>query len=194
MDPISPARLIAQIVVVAILFLFAWWKPTPRLSILAMCVGGMIGYGLIQDQITARLSLEYFTLAHPRVFDSDEPTWHGLVWGFLGGWPGGLFLGLALAFTATLGHWPTFGPSQLRTPLLILFLCQGFSTALTGFVAWTNYDKIGIDFVGDWAKVIPGEHRRGFFTVACAHMATYSVATVGSVILCGWVAWKRRSS
>ncbi|MDA0768100.1 MAG: hypothetical protein O3A92_14920, partial [Verrucomicrobia bacterium] len=38
-------------------------------------------YGIIHDQVTARICVEYFTIGHPRLIDSDSPGVLGLFWG-----------------------------------------------------------------------------------------------------------------
>ena len=43
-------------------------------------------YGIIHDQITARLCVEYFTVFHPPVFATQNPTLLGLGWGIIATW------------------------------------------------------------------------------------------------------------
>ncbi len=59
-----------------------------------------ISYGIVHDQITARICVEYFTVGHPRLTDSDLPTVLALFWGVVATWWVGLPLGLGLAFAA----------------------------------------------------------------------------------------------
>ncbi|MFO0941023.1 MAG: hypothetical protein U0930_09660 [Pirellulales bacterium] len=35
------------------------------------------------DQITARICIEYFTIGHPRIIPTDDPTILGIVWGIV---------------------------------------------------------------------------------------------------------------
>jgi len=49
--------------------------------IVICAVLGAISYGVIHDQITVRICLEYFTIGHPPVFDTTSPTLLALGWG-----------------------------------------------------------------------------------------------------------------
>lgn len=46
----------------------------PSLTIIAMSMAGAVAYGIVHDQITIRISAEYFTIAHPRVFATESVT------------------------------------------------------------------------------------------------------------------------
>jgi hypothetical protein len=63
-------------------------------------------YGVAHDQITARISIEYFTVGHQRLFAHDSPTLHGLAWGVIATWWVGIALGAALALCARAGSRP----------------------------------------------------------------------------------------
>jgi len=52
-------------------------------AIIGTAVLGAVCFGVVHDQFTARLSLEYFTVAHDRLFLSDSPTLHAAAWGVL---------------------------------------------------------------------------------------------------------------
>lgn len=38
-------------------------------------------YGIAHDQVTACVCVEYFTVGHPPVFSTDDPTLLGIGWG-----------------------------------------------------------------------------------------------------------------
>ena len=44
------------------------------IAILLISVLAAIFYGVVHDQITARICVEYFTIGHARLIDSDSPT------------------------------------------------------------------------------------------------------------------------
>lgn len=44
----------------------------------ALSVLAAVVYGILHDQITARICVEYFTIGHARLIDSDSPTVLGL--------------------------------------------------------------------------------------------------------------------
>ncbi|RYD30998.1 MAG: hypothetical protein EOP86_18840 [Verrucomicrobiaceae bacterium] len=89
-------------------------------SIVAVSVLAAISYGVIHDQITARICVEYFTIGHPRLIDSDSPTVLALFWGVAATWWVGLPLGLGLAVAARAGRRPKLGVARIRRPLITL--------------------------------------------------------------------------
>lgn len=48
------------------------------LKIIAMCVLLCVLYGVLHDQITARICVEYFTIGHPPISPTSDPTLLGL--------------------------------------------------------------------------------------------------------------------
>jgi hypothetical protein len=59
------------------------FRPTQKAKILLLCILAATTYGILHDQITARLCLEYFTLAHPPLFHTESPTILAFCWGIL---------------------------------------------------------------------------------------------------------------
>ena len=53
------------------------------LAIVLLSVLTCVTYGIVHDQITARICVEYFTIGHSPGFDTDDPT-------LLGHWSGRL--------------------------------------------------------------------------------------------------------
>ena len=75
------------------------------LAIVGLCVAAAVVYGLVHDQVTVRLSLEYFTVLHPHVVDTDSPTVLALVWGVIASW----WMGAGAAVAGTVGWWLAAG-------------------------------------------------------------------------------------
>ena len=76
------------------------------IAIVALCVLAAVTYGVIHDQVTARVCVEYFTIGHPPIFGTDDPTLLGIGWGVLATWWVGVILGIPLAAAARLGNRP----------------------------------------------------------------------------------------
>jgi hypothetical protein len=89
------------------------------LEIVSTCVLATIVYGILHDQVTARIAVEHFTVFHPRVIDSVDPTALALVFGVLATWWVGVFGGLLLAAAARLGSRRKRPAASLRRPLVI---------------------------------------------------------------------------
>jgi hypothetical protein len=75
-----------------------------------------IVYGIIHDQITARICVEYFTIGHAPVFDTEDPSLLGLGWGVRATWWVGLFVGIPLATFARIGGRPKRSAVPLIRP------------------------------------------------------------------------------
>ena len=58
------------------------------LAIVLQCVAACVVYGVIHNQFTVRICLEYFTIGHPPVFPTKNPTLLALGWGVLASWWG----------------------------------------------------------------------------------------------------------
>ena len=90
------------------------------LGIVLMCILAALIYGIVHDQITARVCIEYFTVGHPPVFGTDDPTLLGIGWGIIATWWVGLLLGLPLALVARAGSRPKRSLESLARPILCL--------------------------------------------------------------------------
>jgi hypothetical protein len=153
------------------------------LKIILLSILAAVTYGLVHDQITARICIEYFTVAHPHVIDSDSPTLQGLVWGVIATWWVGAFLGVPLALAARVGSWPKKIAKELVRPLLILMLvsaCLAFAAGIVGAVlTWT-----GVIWVHpNWADRIPPEHHICFLADGWAHTVSYLAGGMGGMML-----------
>ena len=70
--------------------------------------------------MTARICVEYFTVGHPPLFSTTDPTLLAFGWGTLATWWFGLFLGIPLALMARLGPPPRLPARALVAPVLRL--------------------------------------------------------------------------
>jgi hypothetical protein len=56
------------------------------IAIVALAVAAGIAYGILHDQVTARVCLEYFTIGHPPLIPSQSPTLLAIAWGIVATW------------------------------------------------------------------------------------------------------------
>ena len=161
------------------------------LKIVLICVLASVGYGVVHDQFTARVCVEYFTIGHPPVFNTSSPTLLGLGWGVIATWWVGLLLGVPLAMVARLGKKPKLTARQM-VPLLFRLLgfmgCLAITAGLIGYVLAMRGSIQLPDFL---AAVIPPSRHVGFMADWCAHFASYFAAFVGGIILI-FLNWFRR--
>ncbi|MCZ2340740.1 MAG: hypothetical protein LC104_02955 [Bacteroidales bacterium] len=162
--------------------------------IIFLCVGSAIVYGIIHDQITARVCVEYFTIGHPPVFSTDDPTLLGLGWGIIATWWVGLILGLILVPVARFGNWPKRSARSLVRPVLILMLSTAILAAVAG-VSGSILAKGGaITLRGAIAAKVPADRHAAFIACLFTHNASYLGGFVGGGITIAVIWSKRRTA
>src|SRR4051812_35844890 len=102
------------------------------IKIVLLCIWAAILFGILHDQVTARVCVEYFTVGHVNVFNTDSPTLLGLGWGVLATWWVGLMLGIPVAIFARAGGRPKLGWRELLKPVAILMLCADIASLVCG--------------------------------------------------------------
>jgi hypothetical protein len=153
-----------------------------------------IAYGVLHDQITAQLCVEYFTIAHPPVFPTESPFLLALGWGIVATWWVGLVLGTGLAAAARIGARCRLSLADLRRPILLLMLACAASAGLAG-ISGALLAAGGPPPVPDhWATVIPPEKLVAFSAVAWAHSASYVAGALGGLFLIGHTVRRRLRS
>jgi hypothetical protein len=147
------------------------------LSVLAACV-----YGVVHDQITARMCLEYFTVAHPDVA-GHEPTRIALYWGVVATWWVGLPLGVAVAVASRAGD-RVPATARHAAPRIAMLLVVLFVLAMSaGAVGWAAYTPSDPWIGSRWGDRIPEAHRAGFAFDACAHAVSYVGGAIGGLVV-----------
>lgn len=164
----------------------------PALIIL-LCVAAAIGYGIIHDQITARLCVEYFTIGHPPVFATDDPTLLGLGWGIIATWWVGLILGLLLIPAARFGSRPKRSARSLVRPVLTLMAVAAIAAAVAGGIGSILAKSGAVELTGDIAEKVPAEKHAVYIACMFAHTASYFVGFIGGGITIA-VIWAKRKT
>jgi hypothetical protein len=148
-------------------------------------------YGVVHDQIAARLSIEYFTVGHQRLFAHDSPTLHGLAGGVIATWWVGLALGAALALCARAGSRPRLDLEHVR-PLILGAMCfTALCAAGTGLLAWILASRGAIELPVYWAEVVSLDQQRGFLIDSWMHLASYGAGATAGLVGCA-AAWRMR--
>jgi hypothetical protein len=161
------------------------------LAIIGLCVGSAVIYGILHDQITARICVEYFTIGHTPVFDTADPTLLGIGWGIIATWCAGLLLGIPMAVAARAGKRPKREASSLVAPIAFLLTAMGLCAIVAGFVGWLLSSRGTVFLTGNLASEVPQDKHIPFITDAWAHSASYVVGFVGGLILIASV-WRSR--
>lgn len=151
-----------------------------------------ISYGVLHDQVTAHLAVEYFTIAHPPVFPTENPTLLAIGWGIIATWWVGLALGIALACAARLGPRRKLALGELRGRIFGLLAMMAAAATLSGIVGAVAQLE-GFGAIGNWADIIPSERQIRFAAAAWAHSASYLVGIAGGVAVC-WRTFRERQT
>lgn len=153
------------------------------LLIIILCVASAVAYGIVHDQITVRICVEYFTIGHPPVFATDSPTLLALGWGVIATWWVGLILGVPLAVAARVGGRPKRTARSLMKPvvrLLVIMACCALIAGLMGFVLARNGV---VTLLEPLASRVPDEKHVRFIADLWTHLASYIVGFVGGIVL-----------
>lgn len=161
------------------------------LAIVGLCIGAAVVYGIIHDQITARLCVEYFTIGHAPVFATQSPTLLGIGWGIIATWWVGLLLGVPLALAARVGQRPPRSAGSLVRPVLILLGVMAVGAALAGVIGYLLARNGVITLPEPLATRVPQDRHVLFLTDAWAHGASYLFGIVGGIELIERT-WRRR--
>ncbi|HRF59268.1 MAG TPA: hypothetical protein PLH94_05060 [Fimbriimonadaceae bacterium] len=153
---------------------------------LLACVLIAVLYGIAHDLVTAHVAIEYFTVHHPRLVDSDSPIVMALLWGFLATfWVGGI-AGLVLLAVSRWGRAPQLNLRRVLRSYTWLAVASLFLAMIT------------IPTVLGLAETIPAEKRRPTYesdrrlvAVGMAHAVSYGAATWLTAGLAGWIVLKR---
>ena len=163
------------------------------LKIWLLSIAAAVVYGILHDQVTARVCIEYFTVFHPPVFATNSPTLLALGWGVIATWWMGAILGLPLAVFARIGDAPKLKARDLIRPLAFLLLCMGIVALCAGIAGacWANA-QVSAGHLPE--PILPAGKQVAFIADRFAHNASYLGGALGCAILCLWAAKKRGMS
>ncbi len=152
-------------------------------KIVGLCLLAAIGYGVVHDQITARICVEYFTVGHDNPFPTDSPTLLGLAWGVFATWWAGLIMGVALVVAARFGRRPKRTAASLVEPVLRLLAVMAGCALLAGVAGYFAGKVLG-GYAMHWtaADQLPRSTYAAFVACGAAHTASYWVGFLGGGI------------
>jgi len=191
MPPLEPHRLFLPMLAALILAIYAVFDRSARVRTGVVGAAMFVLFAVGMDQVSARLCPEYFTVLHNPIPGLSDPTLTGVVWGFLGSFPGGFLIGFTLAVAGELGAWPRQQTSRARWLLLLVVASTAAGATITGFSAWLNLRAFGIVLLVD--APIPPDSQRWAYIVGTYHMAAYAVAAGTTLAAVGSTVWHRRS-
>ncbi|MDG1476562.1 MAG: hypothetical protein P8Q14_05410 [Vicingaceae bacterium] len=148
-------------------------------------------YGIIHDLITANISIEYFTIGHPKIIESDSPLTLALLWGVIATWWVGLILGVCISFSARYGKHPKIDLKVIIPLMIKLLLIMGTTAIFAGIIGLVS-SNLGFIYLNDKLSSQINESRHHLFLIAgWTHSASYLTGFIGGVVICVKI-WKRR--
>ncbi len=162
-----------------------------KAKIILLSTAAAIAYGIVHDQITARLCVEYFSIAHPPLFPTTSPTVLGICWGISATFGIGALLGIFLALVSQSQGLPPVPLLRVSKIILGLLAVMAISALLAGVVGFELARRSMIRVPAGLAELIPRSRHHRFMAVWFIHGASYLVGLAGGsfVILRIW--WAR---
>jgi len=170
-------------------------------AFLATCVALAVAYGIANDLITSRISVEYFlyfkgaadrvsaeAAAHPELHRGELDV-QAMRIGTLATWSVGLIVGAAMLVTNTVGSSPRLRMRRLLLPVPIVFATAIACAAVLGWLGWTDrLPPIRENFAE------PSLRPRNLMCVYAIHLGGYVGGAIGTIIACVAIVRLRRSS
>ena len=161
------------------------------ITIVAMCTLGAIVYGIVHDFVTARICVEYFTIGHPRIIESESPARLALAWGVLATLWVGAGLGVLWAFAARATSRPKIAPGRMILPLAVVMGVSALAALALGVLGRELAAHQIVELRGDIARAVPADRHVRFITCLWAHGASYAAAVFGALAVALWT-WRAR--
>lgn len=162
-----------------------------KLQVVLLCVLAACSYGVVHDQITARICLEYFTVAHPPLFPTSSVTLLALCWGVAATLGLGVALGFVLALVSQAGTPPSIPPIRLVRPIVLLLAVMAAAASLSALLGFELAQRHLLSLPPSLARSLPAGIHDRFLAVWCAHVASYLVGIIGAATLC-YRTWQAR--
>src|SRR5437016_6665649 len=143
------------------------------LRIVGLGLGAAVGYGVLHDQVTSRVCIEYFTIGHPHIIASTSPTLLALVWGVVATWWVGLPLGVGLALAARAGKRPPADIRLVAPRVMKLLLIMAGCALLAGAAGYALAEQGQVSLAGEWGDRVPYFRHSRFLADLWAHNASY---------------------
>ena len=174
-------------------------------KIMALAVGAGALYGILHDQVTARICLEYFSrgfhqanvtywpstgilgAAKGILQTTASPTVTACIWGPIATFEVGLYSGTLLAAVSRFGKRDKYTAKKLVKPVATVMAVTGICSALALNFP-TNRNFIGSRSVTQGVSL---ENLDSFWRCASAHNTAYTVGAIATVGAALWVLYQR---
>ncbi|MCC7475296.1 MAG: hypothetical protein IT425_07865 [Pirellulales bacterium] len=158
---------------------------TDGLAIVVLCILSACIYGIVHDQITARVCIEYFTIGHPQILKvpTESPTLLGFVWGIVATWWVGLGLGIPLAIAACFGARPKKSIRSLLLQLGMILTVTGTLAAIASVIGYVAASKSLVWLCEPFTSRVPPAKHPTFVAALFAHNTSYTAGSIAGLWL-----------
>jgi hypothetical protein len=157
-----------------------------RIKIVFVCIVAAVLYGIVHDEFTARICVQYFTVFHPPIFATQSPTLLGIGWGIIATWWAGAIIGLLLSTAARSGESNRMTARQLVPWVARLMGLMALCALCFGTIGYF-WGSMPADETG----ILPRGMERRLLADWWAHGASYASGFLGGLTLCVIVIVKR---
>jgi hypothetical protein len=161
------------------------------LKTVLFCIVVAILYGVLHDLITTQISIEYFTVGHPKIIESTKPIHLALLWGVIATWWVGLILGVIISVFAFFGKRPKTNIKRLFVLILKLVLTMSILAVFGGAIGYITAKLEVFYLVDELAIQIKPEKHHLFLVAGWSHTTSYLGGIIGGIILSIKI-WKER--
>lgn len=164
------------------------------IKIVLLCILSAVLYGIVHDQFTVRICLEYFTIGHPPIIVTESPTLLALGWGVIATWWVGLLLGIAVAVTSRAGRLSKISAEQLVRPIAGLLATMAATSVLAGIAGYVTAEAGGVWLLEPLRSLVPASKHSAFLADMWAHGAAYATGFLGGIVICRNIYVKRKKA
>lgn len=162
-----------------------------KAKIVLLSTVAAIAYGVVHDQITARLCVEYFTIGHPPLFHTTSPTALGICWGIAATFGVGALLGVVLALVSQSEGLPPVPILRVSKSILGLLAVMAIAASLAGVTGFELSRRSIICVPATFAQLVPPSQHHRFMAVWFVHGASYLVGLAGASFIILRIWWAR---
>ena len=146
-----------------------------------------VTYGVINNQVTARICIEFFDLFPLRI-TNDSPTAIATVYGIWSTWWLGVPFGGLIATVGRVGRLPKIAPAIIVRPVGLVLSGVATTAAIFGVAGYFLYSSAPWDALPQNIRAaIPPDKVWAFYVVNFAHLGAYLSGVAGALGLCYWM-------
>ena len=153
------------------------------LRIVGLFTAAAFAYAVVQNQVTARVCVEYFSVGHPAILPTRSSALLGLFWALVAGAPAGAFCGTLVAMGARDGPGPRLDWRYFVAPVRWLALVMALSTLLAGLAGYVLTSRGVITVIERYRHLISPDRHARFMADVFGHGATFLVGLLGTLLI-----------